>query len=83
MRSPTSRRSSSSPADKRAEVLDRYEDGGPHPVRIAAKVLALDEQVLEYSWGMRPAREAERTRQQYAEHVEYRLRLTTRARPPW
>ena len=38
-----------SPAYKRAEVLDRYEDNRPHHVRIAVKVLGIvDEEVLEY-----------------------------------
>ena len=41
-----------SPAYKRAEVLDRYEDNRPHHVRIAVKVLGIvDEEVLEYHWG--------------------------------
>ena len=61
---------------KRAEVLDRYEDNRPHHVRIAVKVLGLvDEEVLEYRWG--PdwlVWDAERTNQQYAQHVEYTLR---------
>ena len=60
----------------RAEVLDRYEDNRPHHVRIAVKVLGLvDEEVLEYRWG--PdwlVWDAERTNQQYAQHVEYTLR---------
>ena len=45
-------------------------------MRIAVKVLGLfDEEVLEYRWG--PdwlVWDAERTTQQYAQHVEYRLR---------
>ena len=61
---------------KRAEVLDRYEDNRPHHVRIAVRVLGLvDEEVLEYRWG--PdwlVWDAERTKQQYAQHVEYTLR---------
>ena len=61
---------------KRAEVLDRYEDNRPHHVRIAVRVLGiLDEEVLEYRWG--PdwlVWDAERTSQQYAQHVEYTLR---------
>jgi uncharacterized protein YndB with AHSA1/START domain len=61
---------------KRAEVLDRYEDNRPHHVRITVKVLGLvDEEVLEYRWG--PdwlVWDAERTNQQYAQHVEYTLR---------
>jgi uncharacterized protein YndB with AHSA1/START domain len=61
---------------KRAEVLDRYADNRPHHVRIAVKVLGLvDEEVLEYRWG--PdwlVWDAERTSQQYAQHVEFTLR---------
>jgi uncharacterized protein YndB with AHSA1/START domain len=65
-----------SSAYKRAEILDRYDDGRPHHVRIAIKVLGrLDEEVLEFRWG--PdwlVWDAEQTRQQYAQHVEYTLR---------
>ena len=65
-----------SPAYKRAEVLDRYEDGRPHHVRIAVKVLGqLDEEVLEYHWG--PdwlVWDAAPTTQQKSQHVEYTLR---------
>ena len=64
------------PAYKSAEVIDRYDDGRPHHVRIAVKVLGIvDQEVLEYHWG--PdwlVWDAERTSQQYAQHVEYRLR---------
>jgi uncharacterized protein YndB with AHSA1/START domain len=60
---------------KRAEVIDRYDDGRPHHVRVAVRVLGLlDEEVLEYHWG--PdwlVWDAERTSQQYAQHVEYTL----------
>ena len=75
------------PAYRRAEVLDRYEDGRPHHVCIAVKVLGLlDEEVLEYRWG--PdwlVWDADRTTQQYAQHVEYTLipdhaRTSTRVR---
>jgi uncharacterized protein YndB with AHSA1/START domain len=63
------------PAYKRAEILDRYDDGRPHHVRIAVKVLGIvDEEVLEYRWG--PdwlVWDAERTTQQYAQHVEFTL----------
>jgi uncharacterized protein YndB with AHSA1/START domain len=65
-----------SPAYKRAEILDRYDDGRPHHVRLAVKVLGrVDDEVLEYRWG--PdwlVWDAERTKQQYAQHVEYTLR---------
>lgn len=64
------------PAFRRAEILDRYDDGRPHHVRIAIKVLGrIDEEVLEYRWG--PdwlVWDAERSTQQYAQHVEYTLR---------
>ena len=67
---------SSSRAYRRAEVLDRYDDGRPHHVRLAVKVLGLlDEEILEFRWG--PdwlVWDAEPTKQQYAQHVEYTLR---------
>jgi Polyketide cyclase / dehydrase and lipid transport len=67
---------SSSRAYRRAEVLDRYDDGRPHHVRLAVKLLGLlDEEILEFRWG--PdwlVWDAEPTKQQYAQHVEYTLR---------
>jgi Polyketide cyclase / dehydrase and lipid transport len=67
---------SSSPAYRRAEVLDRYDDGRPHHVRLAVRVLGqLDEETLEFRWG--PdwlVWDAEPTKQRYAQHVEYNLR---------
>jgi Polyketide cyclase / dehydrase and lipid transport len=66
---------SSSRAYRRAEVIDRYEDGRPHHVRLAVRVLGLlDEEILEFRWG--PdwlVWDAEPTKQQYAQHVEYTL----------
>ena len=66
---------SSSSAYRRAEVLDRYDDGRPHHVRLAVRVLGvLDEEVLEFRWGPNwLVWDAERTKQQYAQHVEYTL----------
>ena len=65
-----------SPAYKRAEVVDLYDDGRPHHVRIAVKVLGqLDEEILEYRWG--PdwlVWDAAPTPQQNSQHVEYTLR---------
>ena len=65
-----------SPAYKRVQILDCYDDGRPHHVRIAVKVLGrLDDEVLEYRWG--PdwlVWDAVRTAHQYAQHVEYSLR---------
>ena len=64
------------PAYRRVEILDRYDDGRPHHVRLAVKVLGrVDEEILEFRWG--PdwlVWDAEQTKQQYAQHVEYRLR---------
>jgi hypothetical protein len=67
---------SSSRAYRRAEVLDRYDDGRPHHVRLAVRVLGvLDEEILEFCWGPNwLVWDAERTKQQYAQHVEYTLR---------
>ena len=61
---------------RRAEVIDRYDDGRPHHVRLAVRVLGvLDEEVLEFRWGPNwLVWDAERTNQQYAQHVEYTLR---------
>lgn len=61
---------------KRAEVIDRYDDGRPHHVRVAVRVLGLiDEEILEYHWGPNwLVWDAERTNQQYAQHVEYTLK---------
>jgi len=76
-----------SPVHKRVDVIDRYDDGRPHHVRVVVKVLGrVDEEVLEYRWG--PdwlVWDADRTTQQYAQHVEYTLtpdhaRTSTRLR---
>jgi hypothetical protein len=63
------------PAYRRIEVLERYDDGRPHRVRLAVRVLGrLDEEILEFRWGPNwLVWDAERTKQQYAQHVEYRL----------
>jgi Polyketide cyclase / dehydrase and lipid transport len=64
------------PAYRRVEILDRYDDGRPHHVRLAVKVLGrVDEEILEFRWG--PdwlVWDAAQTKQQYAQHVEYTLR---------
>jgi hypothetical protein len=64
------------PAYRRAAVLDRYDDGRPHHVRLAVRVLGqLDEEILEFRWGPNwLVWDAEPTNQQYAQHVEYTLR---------
>jgi hypothetical protein len=63
------------PAYRRVEVLDTYDDGRPHHVRLAVRVLGrLDEEILEFRWGPNwLVWDAEQTKQQYAQHVEYTL----------
>jgi hypothetical protein len=63
------------PAYRRAEVIDRYDDGRPHHVRLAVRVFGrTDEEVLEFRWGPNwLVWDAEHTKQQYAQHVEYTL----------
>ncbi|MFI5510176.1 SRPBCC family protein [Mycobacterium sp. NPDC051804] len=65
-----------SPAYRRAEVIDRYEDGRPHHVRIAIRVLGrVDEETFEYRWG--PdwlVWDGEPSALQNAQHIEYTLR---------
>jgi hypothetical protein len=40
------------PAYRRVEVLDRYDDGRPHHVRLAVRVLGrIDQEILEFRWG--------------------------------
>lgn len=64
-----------SPVHKRVEVLDEYEDGRPHHVRVTIKVLGLvDKEILEYHWGPDwMVWDAKATAQQRAQHVEYTL----------
>jgi uncharacterized protein YndB with AHSA1/START domain len=60
---------------KSAEVLDRFDDGRPHHVRVTVKVFGMiDSEILEYHWGPDwVVWDAERTYQQRAQHVEYTL----------
>jgi hypothetical protein len=63
------------PAHRRVEVLDRSDDGRPHRVRLTVRVLGRLDEALEFRWG--PdwlVWDAEQTKQQYAQRVEYRLR---------
>ncbi len=65
-----------SPVHKRAEVLDTYEDGRPHHVKVAIQVFKVpDEEILEFHWG--PdwlVWDAEATALQTFQHVEYNLK---------
>ena len=65
-----------SPLHKRMEVLDTYEDGRPHHVKVHVKIMGIsDKEVLEYHWGRDwMIWDANETFNQHAQHVEYTLR---------
>jgi uncharacterized protein YndB with AHSA1/START domain len=60
---------------RHAEVIDTYEDGRPHHVKVTVKVMGIvDQEVLEYHWGPDwVVWDAGETVQQHAQHVEYNL----------
>jgi len=60
---------------KSASVIDSYEDGRPHHVKVTVRVLGItDQEVLEYHWGRNwLVWDADETFQQHAQHVEYNL----------
>jgi hypothetical protein len=65
-----------SPMHKRVQVLDTYDDGRPHHVKVHYRLMGVsDKEVLEYHWGPDwMVWDAEKTFQQHAQHVEYTLR---------
>jgi uncharacterized protein YndB with AHSA1/START domain len=65
-----------SPMHKRVEVLDTYDDGRPHHVKVHYRLMGVsDKEVLEYHWGPDwMVWDAEKTFQQHAQHVEYTMR---------
>jgi uncharacterized protein YndB with AHSA1/START domain len=65
-----------SPLHKRIEVLDKYEDGRPHHVKVHYRLMGItDKELLEYHWGRDwMVWDADETFQQHAQHVEYTLR---------
>ncbi|MDT5091789.1 MAG: hypothetical protein QOH60_1152 [Mycobacterium sp.] len=65
-----------SPMHKRVQVLDTYDDGRPHHVKVHYRLMGIsDKEVLEYHWGPDwMVWDAEKTFQQHAQHVEYTLR---------
>src|SRR6202012_6287442 len=67
--------SSWSPVHKRIEVLDWYNDGRPHHVKVTIKIFGLvDNEILEYHWGPNwVVWNADDTFQQRGQHVEYNL----------
>jgi Polyketide cyclase / dehydrase and lipid transport len=64
-----------SPVHKSAEIIDSYDDGRPHHVKVTVRVLGItDQEVLEYHWGRNwLVWDADDTFQQHAQHVEYNL----------
>jgi hypothetical protein len=60
---------------KRVDVIDTYEDGRPHHVKVTIRVMGLiDTEVLEYHWGPNWMEwHAERTSMQHGQHGEYML----------
>jgi hypothetical protein len=64
-----------SPMHKRVEVLDKYDDGRPHRVKVHFRLMGFgDKEILEYHWGPDwVVWDAEETFQQHAQHVEYTL----------
>ena len=41
-----------SPLHKRIEVLDKYDDGRPHHVKVQYRIMGItDKELLEYHWG--------------------------------
>jgi uncharacterized protein YndB with AHSA1/START domain len=65
-----------SPLHKRVEVLDTWDDGRPHHVKVHYKLMGItDKELLEYHWGRDwMVWDADETFQQHAQHVEYTLR---------
>ena len=65
-----------SPLHKHVKVLDSYEDGRPHHVKVHYRLMGItDKEVLEYHWGRDwMVWDAEETFNQHAQHVEYNLR---------
>ena len=61
---------------KRAAVVDTYDDGRPHHVKVTVKLMGIsDHETLEYHWGRDwLVWDAQDTYQQHAQHVEFTLR---------
>jgi uncharacterized protein YndB with AHSA1/START domain len=65
-----------SPLHKRVEVVDKYEDGRPHHVKVHYRLMGIsDKELLEYHWGRDwMVWDADETFQQHGQHAEYTLR---------
>jgi polyketide cyclase/dehydrase/lipid transport protein len=64
-----------SPFHRHVEVLDTYDDGRPHHVKVTFRLMGIrDKEVLEYHWGRDwVVWDASDTFQQRGQHGEYNL----------
>lgn len=67
-----------SPVHKKIEVIDRFDDGRPHHVKMAVSILGInDEQVVEYTWSdTKVTWDLVEGTQQKSQHGEYTLTPT-------
>lgn len=69
-----------SPVHKKIEVVDRFEDGRPHHVKMSVSILGInDEQVVEYTWSdTKVTWDLVEGSQQKSQHGEYILTPTAK-----
>ncbi|MCZ4076463.1 SRPBCC family protein [Rhodococcus sp. H36-A4] len=69
-----------SPVHKTVEIIDRFDDGRPHHVKMAVSILGInDEQVVEYTWtGTTVSWDLVEGSQQKSQHGEYTLTPTAK-----
>lgn len=67
-----------SPVHKKVEVVDRFDDGKPHHVKMDVSILGInDEQVVEYTWSDTKVEwDLVEGSQQKSQHGEYNLTPT-------
>lgn len=67
-----------SPVHKKIEVVDRFDDGKPHHVKMSVSILGInDEQVVEYTWSENSVIwDLVEGSQQKSQHGEYTLTPT-------
>lgn len=67
-----------SPVHKKIEIVDRFEDGKPHHVKMAVSILGInDEQTVEYTWAEnKVVWDLVEGSQQKSQHGEYTLTPT-------
>ncbi|MGA9870403.1 MAG: SRPBCC family protein [Rhodococcus sp. (in: high G+C Gram-positive bacteria)] len=69
-----------SPVHKKIEVVDRFDDGKPHHVKMSVSILGInDEQTVEYTWtDTKVIWDLVQGSQQKSQHGEYTLTPTDR-----